>query len=128
MPIVISFLCDKSELEKIVKKVLELKFGSEHLKMMSENFSCEKGFELPLTSEWTEKIRMSPMFDPFMIELLKRHNARQLRFVTEGNNLIGLRLKDNLPYWSKEELEELTHLLFSIGINANITKDAMRCI
>lgn len=109
MPSVISFCCNNAERDEIVDKILDRAKGTKHLKNLSQNFSCEGGFELPLTLDWQEKIENTPNAC-----FLQYHSARQLRFVMDGEKLTGLRLKDNIPYWSSEELCELSVLLSSI--------------
>lgn len=115
MPSAISFCCDKSNMEKIIKNTLNLAKHSKILSEMTQNFSCEGGFQLPLTTEWCRRIASTPSSG-----LLQYHNARQLRFVMDNGSLTGLRLKDELPYWSHEELQELTQLLATIGVYASV--------
>ena len=73
---------------------------------LSENHSAEGGFELPLTQEWKSANLRNK-------DLLNYHDARQLRFV-EGDGVIAtLRFKDNINYWSDEELDKLNNCITS---------------
>lgn len=70
---------------------------------ISANMSSEGGFELPMTAEWLSKLSSNP--------LISYHSSRQMRFVENGDNIIGLRFKDNIHYWSDQEIAYLTDIL-----------------
>jgi len=70
---------------------------------LSANMSAEGGFELPMTAEWLSKLSSHP--------LINYHSTRQMRFVESGDNIIGLRLKDGIPYWTDKEIAYLTDIL-----------------
>jgi hypothetical protein len=74
---------------------------------IGENFSSEGGFELPITAIWLNKLRDNSIF-------VNYHNARQLRFVQNNNNLVGLRFKDNIVSWSTEEINLITDILHGV--------------
>lgn len=72
----------------------------ENLKHMNlkENFSCERGFELPCKNK-EEYNLVSPQ------------RTKQLRFVIRNNNNIALRYKDGIVSWSKDEVEHLRYFI-----------------
>jgi len=74
---------------------------------ISENFSSEGGFELPITAIWLNKLRDNSTF-------VNYHNARQLRFIEDNSNLVGLRFKDNIVSWSSEEINLLTDIIYGV--------------
>ena len=74
---------------------------------ISENFSAEGGFELPITAIWLNTLKNNTTF-------VNYHNARQLRFITDNGNLIGLRFKDNIISWSSEEINLITDIMHGI--------------
>ena len=68
---------------------------------LAGNYSAERGFELPLTDAWRRQVTEA---EPQKADLLAYHQARQLRFRVQGDQVVGLRSKDDLPYWTPEEL------------------------
>ena len=40
---------------------------------------------------------------------------RQLRFIERDEMVIGLRYKDDIPYWTNQELEQLAKLIDSVN-------------
>jgi hypothetical protein len=85
---------DKSIREQIADKVVqELKHT---LPNLSIDYSYESGFNLPLKgTEW-----ISQDYGPFLNSIIKYHDSRQLRFCINNNQVIGLRFKDGIKYWS----------------------------
>ena len=95
------------------KQVIENVLLNCNLENLTQNYSCEGGFELPLTDDWISS-------DLKNKHLLKYHNARQLRFIEENDNIIGIRLKDDINYMTESELlqikeciEEVVNLLLT---------------
>lgn len=76
--------------------------------ILSQNYSYEGGFELELTSEWKSRKDLNN------IHLIKYHNARQIRFVIENDNIIGVRLKDNINYMTDDEIELIVRLINNV--------------
>ena len=97
--------------ETLLSKCMELKDNYDLLIDLEINYSCERGFELPLTNDWVNILSFNPNYD-----LLKYHNMRQLRFIERNDMVIGLRCKDDIPYWTIKELDQLKEL-----INTSIT-------
>lgn len=65
------------------------------------NWSYECGFDLPLKgTPWTTKD-----YGDFLNNIIKYHNSRQLRFYIDNDKVIGLRCKDEIPYWSDQEIQ-----------------------
>ena len=93
--------------ETILAKCMELKDNYDLLIDLEINYSCERGFELPLTQDWVYILK------PY--DLLKYHNMRQLRFIERDEMVIGLRYKDDIPYWTNQELEQLAKLIDSVN-------------
>ena len=66
------------------------------------SFTSEGGFVLPLTSDW----RSCTSLRNYDI-LCKYHGYRDLRFVSSYDKIIGIRMKDNINYFSDIELNEI---------------------
>ena len=73
------------------------------------NHSYELGIELPLTPMWIDTIKITRYND-----ILQYHNARQLRFIEKDGMIIGMRSKDDMPYFTKEELDLVKNYLYYI--------------
>ncbi len=101
----IDIFFNKAKKDLVIDKVLTKVTQSVHLKELKKNYSAEGGFELPLTSYWRETLYNNPN--------LQYHSARELRFVNQGDNIVGLRFKDSIPYWNSDELKELKELINS---------------
>ena len=95
--------------EIILKKCMELKDNYDLLIDLEINYSCERGFELPLTKDWVNILSSKPNYD-----LLKYHNMRQLRFIERNDMVVGLRCKDDIPYWTIKEFEQLKELINTV--------------
>jgi hypothetical protein len=80
---------------------------------LTANWSAERGFDLPLTAEWRGIIQGTRHFD-----LMPYHRTRQLRFKQKNDMIIGLRCKDDIPYWSLEELQKIKTLCDRYSANA----------
>ncbi len=93
---------DKKLKSKIIQKVLMQYPG------LSENYSAEGGFQLPLTNQWLDCNLRNKQY-------LRYHNARQLRFVTNITNdyIIGVRLKDDINYMTDDEIYHIISLINS---------------
>ena len=91
--------------ETILNKCMELKDNYDLLIDLEINYSYERGFELPLTNDWVN------ILNPKYYDLLKYHNMRQLRFIERNDTVIGLRYKDDIPYWTTKELDQLQELI-----------------
>lgn len=87
--------------EELIGVVINVIKSQGSLPGISKNYSAEEGFELPWTEEW-----LSRNFNHKNLAL-KYHNARQLRFIDDGNVITGLRFKDGCNYWSNDELSIL---------------------
>jgi hypothetical protein len=72
------------------------------------NYSHELGIELPLTYEWTLVCDNNPY--------IKYHNARQLRFIHRDEQIIGMRVKDGIPYFTNDELNTITMIANNITL------------
>lgn len=71
---------------------------------LERSWACEGGFNLPITDEWKRiAIDIGGYF--------YRHSSRQLRFITQGNIITGLRYKDAVYNWSIDEINELVLLI-----------------
>lgn len=77
-------------------------------KSIRSNYSHELGIELPLTYEWQINCANNPY--------IKYHNARQLRFIHKNDYIIGMRSKDGIPYFTKEELEAIRMIANNITL------------
>lgn len=88
--------------ELVMNRVISIGNHPRLLPGLSPNFSDELGFELPLTPEWRNKLRDTD---------IQYHSSRQLRFVEGGGVVIGLRCKDNISYWTHEELHKLQMII-----------------
>ena len=89
----------ESEIPKVISYVMEkskLDFNSDP--------SYEGGFYLKLDSIWRDSvIKQNPEYS----DNLKYHGTRSFRFVRNGNFIKGIRCKDNLRYWTIEEMNEI---------------------
>ena len=92
--------------------VIQAARGTMLLNQLERNWSAEGGFELPLTNEWKKKLEKNPY--------LMYHSARQLRYVVKDNFIVGLRCKDDIPYWTKPELM-MVKLLIDQANKYNVT-------
>jgi hypothetical protein len=83
---------------------------------LMENYSSEGGFELPLTGEW----RFCYNLRNYDI-MCKYHGSRQLRFVTDydNKNIIGIRMKDNINYFSDIELNKIIQCINEAVVEYN---------
>ena len=86
--------------DTVIRQVL-LESKLQHL---TENYSSEGGFNLPLTDDWL-------LLDLKNKDLLVYHNARQLRFIKENDYITGLRLKDDINYMTDEELSHIKNCI-----------------
>ena len=111
MEIKITPFCE-SEKKNIAHKVLIEAKKKKVLPGLQLNCSIKLGFELPLTSEWKNKVLDGKLNGYNCIEY---HNARQLLFTKEsfGSTYVitGLRSKDNIPYFTDEELQEFKQII-----------------
>ncbi len=93
--------------QKLMERVVNVaRTSSMYLTNLMPNPSAELGFQLPQTQEWIELL----LADPCIADLVPYHpQFRQMRFFEDEYNTetIGVRLKDNLPYWSMDEINEL---------------------
>ena len=87
--------------EQLIESVIGIIRSQGLLQGLERNWSAEGGFELPWTEEWLVRDFRNKDI------ALKYHNARQLRFIDDGNVITGLRFKDECNYWSNEELSTL---------------------
>jgi len=102
--------------ERVTRLVI-IKIKELNLKLLEDisyNYSCEGGIELPKTFEWIEYFENHP--NKFISNLSKYQGSRQLRFITEGANIVGAVCKDSLTLFTDEELENIT-LIFNNVIN-----------
>ena len=84
------------------------------LKNISNNYSCEGGFTLPYSSEWEKSIRNQ---NPTNACYLVYHSERDFRFRENGENIIGLRCKDELRCWTDKEKYLLKKIINSFKNN-----------
>ncbi len=96
--------------QKLMERVVNVaRTSSMYLTNLMPNASAELGFQLPQTQEWIELL----LADPCVADLVPYHpQFRQMRFFEDEYNTetIGVRLKDNLPYWSMDEINELLEI------------------
>jgi len=102
-----------SKKDMVIERCLEECKNKNLLEKLTKNCSYEGGFELPLSYYWNNYIYELSV-DKY--NLMKQyHSARQLRFVSKDSKTItGLRCKDAIPYWSKEEIESLVDTINAI--------------
>jgi len=81
------------------------------LRQIDHNYS-ELGFQLPMTSNW--------MSLSFSFPNIKFHNFRQIIYIGNDNYVLGIRLKDKIPYWTTHELEQLMQICESVIRNMNL--------
>ncbi len=81
---------------------------------LTSNYSSEGGFNLPLTSEWTNVKLNNKQY------LHYHSNSRQLRFITDNNTIIGLRFKDGINYMTDHELFGIVDCVENAVKNLNI--------
>jgi hypothetical protein len=86
--------------------VIKLSRQTNTIPNLQTNNSAEGGFELPMTQEWLAILFMNPY--------VKYHAARQLRFIEQNNQIIGLRCKDNIPYFTQLEIDSILEVCNSI--------------
>jgi hypothetical protein len=74
--------------------------------------SYEGGFNLPLTDDWLKKDLINKKY-------LQYHDSRQLRFVIDHNlnEIIGLRFKDGINYWTSYEMSTLIESIENVLSN-----------
>lgn len=99
-------------------QVIQTVIQSRIIPNLSINFSDEGGFELPLTNYWYNVNLCNK-------EYLVYHNARQIRFVYQGNMIVGLRLKDGINYMTYDEMFQIKTAVDNVSRmiinNANLT-------
>tara|TARA_A100001015_G_C14372408_1_gene474764 strand:- start:11 stop:385 length:375 start_codon:yes stop_codon:yes gene_type:complete len=90
-------------LESDIPKVISYVIEKSKLDLNSDP-SCEGGFYLKLDSIWRDSvIKQNPEYS----DILNYHGTRSFRFVKNGNYIKGIRCKDNLRYWTIEEMNEI---------------------
>ena len=94
----------KERKDEIMYEVIKLSGGT-ILDGLTCNWSAERGFELPLTNEWTQAIReQNPSHQP----LLQYHSMREFRF---NDTIDGLYTKNCMRWWTTDEKEQFRILL-----------------
>ena len=92
----------------VMNKVVDLAENNTLLSNLKKNYSLEGGFELPLTPEWIHAINNQN--ESYRI-YLKYHNSRDFRFTTTGEQIDGIRVKDNMRCWTLDEKDELLRII-----------------
>lgn len=90
-------------LESDISKVISYVMENSKLDLKSDP-SCEGGFYLKLDSDWIRSINEQNQDYSWN---LVYHGTRSFRFVKNGNYINGIRCKDNLRYWTNEEMNEI---------------------
>jgi hypothetical protein len=99
--------------DAIIKHVIELSKNT-ILDGMTQNYSAEGGFNLPLTYDWREAIRKQ---NSKAYQYIDYHHSREFRFKSESNQINGLYTKNSMKWWTTRE-----KYLFRDIINISIHK------
>ena len=97
--------------DKIIKKVIELSKNT-ILFGLTQNYSAEGGFELPLTPEWHDAIRIQ---NKKAYQYIDYHSTREFRF-NYDNMTDKLYTKNAMKWWTIDEKNVLKDLI-QIAIN-----------
>lgn len=96
---------NENQKEEIVKKVIEEinkqnTNPENNIRSISECSSYEKGFIMELTNVIKEAVMIE---NPEYSKYLKYHSMRSFRFIIQEEQVVGLRCKDNLRFWTTSE-------------------------
>jgi hypothetical protein len=90
--------------------IVEQLIKNSDLEGMQSDPSWEGGINLPLTQEWFTLNLKNKQY-------LKYHDSRQFRFISDNNNkLTGLRCKDEINYFTVDEVDKIKKSLNEIKI------------
>ena len=92
-------------------RVLEQAKRTSLLRYIDHNYS-ELGFQLPMSQNWFALA--------FNFPKIKFHQFRQTIYIGNNQYVMGIRLKDNIPYWTTHELELLMKICESVIRSMNL--------
>ena len=104
---------NEQSIDKVIEEVLNLAKNSTYLQDLAKDFSDERGFNLPWTSNWRDMLHDKQYF--------KYASDRDLRFRVSNGNVIALRFMNNLRSWNLNELNELDILISNALKKLNIS-------
>jgi hypothetical protein len=99
----------ESHKSMVMDVVLQLAKQHPWLKELRPCFSYEGGFMLSKTTEWIEILTHHA--DAQTRTLWSYQEGRQLRFIIEQNQIVGVRCKDDVFHFTDEELDEIVLLI-----------------
>jgi hypothetical protein len=99
----------ESHRSMITDSVLQMAKYDPLFKDLTQCFSHEGGFVLPKTPEWVEIL--STHKDAQTRSLWSYQPGRQLRFILEQDQIVGVRCKDDVFHFTDEELDGMVRLI-----------------
>ncbi len=96
---------DEEYRDEIVKKLIKMC----NINGMLPDPSFEGGINLPLTSEWYQVELQNKQY-------LDYHNTRQFRFILQSGKVFGMRCKDEINYFTDEEINKIKNCIEEIII------------
>lgn len=97
--------------ESLKNKVANLAILKSHISDLSVDPSYESGFYLPISLQWKDAVNNQNID---YCKYLHYHGERSFRFISSNNQIIGIRCKDNLRYWTNEERLYIKELVESV--------------
>ena len=105
-----------SYLQDVISKILTFNTESKYLPGLKLDTESNIGFILPMTNEW---LNFSYSVS-FKNKIIKYHDSRKIEFVKDNDNIIGIRFKDNIRYWSNDEIN---YFIFMVKISIDLIND-----
>lgn len=99
----------ESHRSMIIEAVLQLAKQRPLFQGLTRCFSYEGGFVMPKTPQWIETLTHHK--DAQTRALWSYQTGRQLRFILEQNQVVGVRCKDDVFHFTDEELDGLVQLI-----------------
>lgn len=92
-------------------RVLDQAKRTSLLRYIDQNYS-ELGFQLPMSANWLSLA--------FSFPKIKFHQFRQIVYIGNNQYVMGIQLKDKIPYWTTNELELLMQISESVIKQMNL--------
>lgn len=94
---------DEKYKDEIVEKLIEMC----NIPRMQRDPSFEGGINLPLTHEWYQLQLQNKQY-------LDYHDSRQFRFISQYGQVSGMRCKDEINYFTDEEINKIKKCMETI--------------
>lgn len=97
---------DEKYKDEIVDKLIEMC----NIPGMKPDPSFEGGINLPLTTEWYQAELQNKKY-------LNYHDSRQFRFISQYGKVSGMRCKDEINYFTEDEINKIKKCMETIISN-----------